>query len=660
MTRTALAALALALALLLDGCGPPVVPIPPEQLPLDRAREFTLALDRERGYLAILDADGGAVINSFGRRPLVEAGRGRGITQDDGSLRDDVLWRTDRARITDVERTGDREIRLSWTLAGDGREIPCEIRVRKEDEGRVRLLVRPLPGTAGTVNRIWLHLASDPHEAMLGLGQQSARSNHQGRRVPVLVTPETPFPIPFYLSNRGHGLLLRTEGYSVFDFRSPYRTGIEVWRANADVELITGDHPLTIIERLTAQAGRMPALPSWIFDTWLTVNGGPDRIREEVSWARGAGAPVGAVWTPDWPGVPDPGRDGAMGTLIRELGEQGVCLVGTVSPALSPGDRLYSAANERGYLLHPTGDGDTAALLNLDNAEAREWYLRRLRAALLQAGAAGWMAEIGPPFPYENDPEEAADAVALRHGRAVRWALLNRRALGDAGRPGQHLFLSSSGFLGSGRVVMLHAIRNQTVGWGLDGGMASAIPAMTSAGISGIPFTHGGVGGSVGAASAGRSGREVFLRWAELGAYSLVFRIEDGSPQGGSWSFHADPGTLAHFAEMARQHRRLRPYLGQLVKEAARTGRPVIRHPYLVFPDDPVSVGIEDQYFLGDNILVAPVLKDNVLGRSLYLPEGRWYNLNTGRSYRGPGRRALGAPLGEPLVFRREGWNLPE
>ena len=70
---------------------------------------------------------------------------------------------------------------------------------------------------------------------------------------------------------------------------------------------------------------------------------------------------------------------------------------------------------------------------------------------------------------------------------------------------------------------------------------------------------------------------------------------------------------------------RLIPYLYSLHEEAHRTGVPILRAFPLQEPEDPAGFGIDDQFFVGDNILVAPLFDDNG-DRNLYLPKGLWYD----------------------------------
>lgn len=62
---------------------------------------------------------------------------------------------------------------------------------------------------------------------------------------------------------------------------------------------------------------------------------------------------------------------------------------------------------------------------------------------------------------------------------------------------------------------------------------------------------------------------------------------------------------------------------------------PVIRPMFYDFPENKKCWDIEDQYMFGPDILVVPILYEIQCTRTLYLPAGRWKNLNDGKEYIG-------------------------
>ncbi len=79
-------------------------------------------------------------------------------------------------------------------------------------------------------------------------------------------------------------------------------------------------------------------------------------------------------------------------------------------------------------------------------------------------------------------------------------------------------------------------------------------------------------------------------------------------------------------------HEVLTPYITEYTAIACTEGMPVMRHLILHYQDDARVYNLEDEYMFGDAFLVAPILTDKTT-RNIYLPEGKWKDLNTGEIY---------------------------
>src|SRR3546814_2512054 len=104
------------------------------------------------------------------------------------------------------------------------------------------------------------------------------------------------------------------------------------------------------------------------------------------------------------------------------------------------------------------------------------------------------------------------------------------------------------------------------------------------------------------------------------------------------------------FARMTRVFAELAPYRRPFIEQALKTGVPVIRHGWLVHPGTRAAQ-VDTQFFLGDSILVAPVLEHHADTVEVTLPPGKWVHLITDRVYAGDETRTVDAPLGTPAVF---------
>ncbi|MBP5230128.1 MAG: family 31 glucosidase, partial [Clostridia bacterium] len=78
-----------------------------------------------------------------------------------------------------------------------------------------------------------------------------------------------------------------------------------------------------------------------------------------------------------------------------------------------------------------------------------------------------------------------------------------------------------------------------------------------------------------------------------------------------------------------------------------------MRPLWYVYPDDPACGGRYDEYLFGPDLLVCPVLEAGARERTVYLPAGRWKDLETSRTLEGAATVTVPAPLDVIPVFER-------
>jgi alpha-D-xyloside xylohydrolase len=132
--------------------------------------------------------------------------------------------------------------------------------------------------------------------------------------------------------------------------------------------------------------------------------------------------------------------------------------------------------------------------------------------------------------------------------------------------------------------------------------------------------------------------------------------IDEPLPKSGAanevWSFGEDVYPIVQGLLFLRE--RLRPYIHQQMQMASERGLPPMRPLFVDFPDDPVCEEIEDQFMLGPDILVAPVLVQGARQRRVYLPaDTGWANAWDNTSYLGGQWIDMPAPLDTIPVFLR-------
>lgn len=191
-------------------------------------------------------------------------------------------------------------------------------------------------------------------------------------------------------------------------------------------------------------------------------------------------------------------------------------------------------------------------------------------------------------------------------------------------------------------------------------------------GICGIPWWTTDIGGFGGGDPKSETFRKLLVRWFQYGTFCPVMRLHgDRMPaeeiyrkngervlNSGSdnevWSYGEEVyQVLVNYMELREL---LRPYTRNLMKEAHEKGTPVIHAMFYEFPKDEVCWDIKDQYFYGNDILVAPIVYQDTYERNVYLPYGAtWTNMYTGEIIVGGQTVMVDAPLDVIPIFLKNG-----
>ncbi|MGH3148528.1 MAG: TIM-barrel domain-containing protein, partial [Rubrobacter sp.] len=292
---------------------------------------------------------------------------------------------------------------------------------------------------------------------------------------------------------------------------------------------------------------------------------------------------------------------------------------------------------------------------------ARTWIKEVIKDNVLGGGASGWMADFGEGLPYDAVLYSGADPKLYHNRYAEEWAEVNREAIREVGREEDVVFFNRSGYTRSPEHSTLFWLGDQLVSWDEHDGIKSAVTGLLSSGLSGYSLQHSDVGGYTAIDNPlirYHRSKELLMRWTELGAFTTVFRTHEGNRPEDNHQIYSDRETLRHFSRFAGVYAAWEPYRRALVREAAETGLPVVRHPFVHYPEDPEVHGLEYQFMVGSELMVAPVLDPGERSVEVYLPAGRWVHLWSGKVYGSPEasvRVTVEAPIGEPAVFHVKG-----
>lgn len=179
-------------------------------------------------------------------------------------------------------------------------------------------------------------------------------------------------------------------------------------------------------------------------------------------------------------------------------------------------------------------------------------------------------------------------------------------------------------------------------------GLDLLIPNGLSQGLLGYPYTCPDMigGGEFSSFLAQENlDAELFVRYAQCSALFPMMQFS-AAP----WRV-LDEAHLEYCLQAARLHEQFGEEILALARHAAKTGEPILRHMAYVFPDDGLEQ-VNDQFMLGDNVLVAPVIKQGMTKKKIRFPEGRWQG-DDGSIVIGPSTHEVNAPLARLPWYRR-------
>lgn len=451
--------------------------------------------------------------------------------------------------------------------------------------------------------------------------------------------------IPFYVTNKGYGILVDNEGDVAYEIASEKveRIQFSVEGERLDYYVISGKTPMGTVEKYTDLTGKPALPPAWSFGLWLTtsfttnydeattssfIQGMADReiplhvFHFDCYWMD-AYEWCNFEWDPAT--FPDPKG------MLKRYHDRGLHICVWINPYIGQKSCLFKEGKENGYLVKKK-DGSVwqtdlwqpgMALVDFTNPDAVAWYQGKLKK-LLDMGVDCFKTDFGERIPVKDimyfdhsDPVKMHNYYTYLYNQAVFELLERERGTGEA------VLFARSATVG-GQQFPAH--------WGGDCSasyvsMAETLRGGLSLSLGGFGFWSHDISGFESTAPA-----DIYKRWCQFGLLSSHSRLHGSSSYRVPWLF--DDEACEILKEFVNLKCRLMPYLyGQAVRSHTE-GRPVLRPMVLDFPQDRACDTLDRQYMFGDSLLVAPIFKEN--GEvQYYLPEGTWYNLITEKEVTG-------------------------
>ncbi|WP_445486986.1 TIM-barrel domain-containing protein [Niallia sp. 03133] len=483
----------------------------------------------------------------------------------------------------------------------------------------------------------------------------------------------------FFTSTKGYGLYFdNTYENTTFDmgatdeksytFHSPNGEMIYYFMAEEKESSLTN-----IMESFADLTGTPPMPPKWAlgfiqskfgYKSWQEVNKIVDTFREkqipmdgmilDVYWAK-ENHYFDMTWSESFADAKE---------SMKKLAKKGVNMVPIVDPYIQVTASNFNEGDRNGYFVKDVS-GNTiiydawygkAGLVDFTNPKAVDWFNAQVKT-LHDAGVKGYWIDL-------NEPEIATDSLRHQFYKGSAAEIRNVYALNEAKSfyTGHRSYsdnrlwsLARSGFSGIQEYGTTVWSGDVDASWE---SFRHNMQLGLSSSMSGMPYFTTDIGGFYGKPSA-----ELYTRWMQAGSFMPIFRAhncECGDPTNTRvpWAFGEKAESIVK--QTIEQRYKLLPYIYSAAKETAEGNVSLMRPLVMDYAKDSNVYGIEDQWMFGPNMLVAPIALEGIAKRSIYLPEGKWFDWSTQKTYTGGQNIEYEADLSKIPVFIKEGAIIPQ
>lgn len=560
-------------------------------------------------------------------------------------------------------------------------------------------------------NHLTVHV---PYNGAYGMGEKYDSLNQKGKTVINQVREKFCFQgdktyctTPFFWTDTGFGLYVDTCEVTTFDFGD---SCIEIeLPETADVVLFSGT-PEEMVREYMSLFGPAVLPPEWTLGIWISANRWNTQkdVDELLAKLKKYDFPASVVvleaWSDEatfyiWNGakyepVPDgqalkyedfdfsdtPWPDPAK--MVQDIHDAGLKLLlwqvpvykkqgdDEVQNAQNDLDR-EDAASRKLCVTMPDGAPYTipkgnwfpdSMVPDFTNPETvKSWFAKR--QYLLDIGVDGFKTD-GGEFIHRSDAQfhdgSTGKECVNRYSRDYTESY--RNFVGSNG-----VIFSRAGFSGQ-HTVPCH--------WGGDqqsqnSELASVLKAGLSAAASGMifwGFDLAGFAGPLPTLDLYRRATQMacfcpIMQWhsePDGGQFRELMPGAEGNNERSPWNMEESYAALGFMDEMRywhKLHEQLRPYLWQTAQNCVRGSKPFMRPLVYEWPNDVNAVNCQNEYLLGDDLLIAPLLEENATSREVYLPDGLWVDFFDGTEYVG-NQTIIAGKDGKLPVFTRNGFEL--
>ena len=507
-------------------------------------------------------------------------------------------------------------------------------------------------------------------EQIFGTGERSIPLNRRGYKLSLYNNPwygyglnadALNFSVPFLMSSNGYGIFFDNPSKGYFDIGKTNTNTLEygVMSGELSFYVIGGDTYEKVLSNYQLLIGTQQLPPRWAMGNFMSRFGytGEADVQQVYQQMKADNIPMDAVifdlfWFGDsikttmgnldwvnkkaWPApkkmISDFKKDGVKTILIAEP-----FVLETTPNFTASKPFLATDKNGQPYILTDFYFGK-GGLIDIFRKDAQQWFWGKYKSQM-DNGVTGWWGDLGEPEKHPADLYHNLTDLGFKRKFAANevhnlygyyWSKMVYNNFAKL-YPNERLFhLNRSGYPGSQRYGSFPWSGDVSRNWD---GLKAQLPLMLGMSLSGVPYIHADAGGFAG----GDHDSSLYVRWLQFAAFTPIFKPH-GTMLGGidpaATSYPSEPALWPEPTKrLARQAVLLRysllPYNYTLAYRQATQGKPLARPMLLERPFDTAFLRANEQYFWGDEILVAPVVDKGATSKRIYLPAGNWFNYFT-------------------------------
>ena len=553
-------------------------------------------------------------------------------------------------------------------------------------------------------NRFTLRFKTFEDEHIYGCGEQYAALDLKGKDVPIWVSEhqqvlkiakkqlrekfkgpnpdfktsykehQTYCSTPSFISSKGYAFYCHEDTYGFLSFKKDELL-IKFREIPQSISLLCENSVLEVAESLSKLVGTQPKVPAWVNDgVILAIQGGSEVLLKKYEEAKKKGLKVAGIWCQDWCGnvVTSFGYQvywnweaneelyPNLKDIIKKLNSEGVRFLGYINTFIKENAPQYKEAKEKGFLIrhkdgsvyHIKSTTFNAAIVDLTNPKAYEWYKEIIKKNMIEYGLSGWMADFGEYLPTDSVCYGGA-SEKLHNRWPSMWAKCNYDAVKELGKEDEIFYFSRAAYGHTFQFTNSMWNGDQHVDYSDEYGLGSVIPASISLACSGCGVIHSDIGGytTITALYPMKRDAELFNRWSELNIFTPVYRTHEGNQPKNNVQYDNEK-TYDEFVQNTNYFVGLKKYREHLYDEYYKNNIPMIRPLFFHYDEEECYTNYKE-YMFGEDVIVSPVLRAGETKHKYYLPKGEWIQFFTNKEVES-GHGEVESPLGLPIAFYKK------